>query len=139
MSRSLARDGDALTMQFTTGIAGAVVMSLALALGSAGGIDLFTPVMPSSGAMLLLVGMGCVATVGHLLLTQAFRHAPAGLLAPFQYLEIVSATLLGYLLFDDLPDTATVIGIAIIVGSGLYVFHRERRISLAAPRELPVP
>lgn len=139
MSRSLARDGDALTMQFTTGIAGAVVMSVALAGGSGMGIGLLTPVMPSSGAWLLLLGMGCVATVGHLLLTQAFRHAPASLLAPFQYLEIVSATLLGYLLFDDLPDGVTVLGIAIIVGSGLYVFHRERRISLTPPRELPAP
>ena len=139
MSRSLARDGAALTMQFTTGIAGAVVMSVALAGGSGMGIGLLTPVMPSSGAWLLLLGMGCVATVGHLLLTQAFRHAPASLLAPFQYLEIVSATLLGYLLFDDLPDGVTVLGIAIIVGSGLYVFHRERRISLTPPRELPAP
>lgn len=139
MSRSLARDGDALTMQFTTGVAGAVVMSLALALGTSGGLALLTPVVPSFDALLLLVGMGCVATVGHLLLTQAFRHAPAGLLAPFQYLEIVSATLLGYLLFDDLPDAVTVLGIAIIVGSGLYVFHRERRISLTPPRDLPAP
>jgi S-adenosylmethionine uptake transporter len=139
MSRSLARDGDALTMQFTTGVAGALVMSLALAVGTGGGVALLTPIVPSSEAMLLLLGMGCVATVGHLLLTQAFRHAPAGLLAPFQYLEIVSATLLGYLLFDDLPDALTMLGIAVIVGSGLYVFHRERRMELRPPSELPVP
>jgi S-adenosylmethionine uptake transporter len=139
MSRSLARDGDALTMQFTTGIAGAVVMSLALAVGTRAEIAVLIPIVPPPDALLLLVGMGTVATVGHLLLTEAFRYAPAGLLAPFQYLEIVSATLLGYLLFDDLPDATTVVGIAIIVGSGLYVFHRERLNALRAPRELPAP
>ena len=139
LSRSLARDGDALTMQFTTGIAGAIVMSIALAIGWGTGMPYLAAVLPTPEAWLFLVAMGCVATVGHVLLAKAFSYAPAGLLAPFQYLEIVSATILGYLVFGDLPDTTTFAGVAIIVASGLYVFHRERSIALRPPRELPAP
>lgn len=68
-----------------------------------------------------------IATAAHMLAIRAFRLAPASVLAPFQYLEILGATLLGAMIFDDLPDRWTGLGIAIIVGSGLYVFHRERR------------
>jgi S-adenosylmethionine uptake transporter len=139
MSRSLARDGDALTMQFTTGIAGGIVMSVALAIGWGTGMPYLAPVLPTQEALLLLIAMGCVATAGHMLLVQAFQYAPAGLLAPFQYLEIVSATILGYLVFGDLPDLMTFVGVAIIVTSGLYVFHRERQIALRPPPELPAP
>jgi S-adenosylmethionine uptake transporter len=70
--------------------------------------------------------LGAIATFGHLLVVHAFRRAPAVVLAPFQYLEIVSATLLGLLLFGDFPDLMTWTGIIVIVSAGLYVFHRER-------------
>jgi S-adenosylmethionine uptake transporter len=139
LSRSLSRDGDALTMQFTTGVVGGIVMTMALVAGWAVDITVLNPVVPDGNALVLMVGMGVVATTGHLLLTQAFRFAPAGILAPFQYLEIISATALGYLVFGDLPDDLTVIGVAIIVGSGLYIFHRERMNARSSPREVPVP
>ena len=64
----------------------------------------------------------------------AVRRAPAGLIAPLQYIEIVSATTLGFLVFGDFPDGWTMVGIAIIVGAGLYVFYRERRHATAPPR-----
>jgi S-adenosylmethionine uptake transporter len=139
LSRSLSRDGDALTMQFTTGVVGGIVMTMALVAGWAVDITVLNPVVPDGNALVLMVGMGVVATTGHLLLTQAFRFAPAGILAPFQYLEIISATALGYLVFGDLPDDLTVIGVTIIVGSGLYIFHRERMNARSSPREVPVP
>lgn len=60
-----------------------------------------------------------------MLAVRAFRLAPAGVLAPFLYLEILGATLLGAIIFGDLPDGLTGFGIAIIVG--LYVFCREQQ------------
>ena len=57
----------------------------------------------------------------------ATNNAPASVLAPFQYFEIVSAVFLGYLVFEDVPATSTVIGVLIIVVSGVYLFHREHR------------
>ncbi len=60
---------------------------------------------------------------------RAYAHAPASLLAPFAYVEIIGGTILGYLIWRDFPDAITWLGIAIIVGSGLYVWHRERRLA----------
>jgi len=52
--------------------------------------------------------------------------APLSVLAPFQYFEIISATILGYLLFADFPNAWKWLGIAIIVGSGLFILWREQ-------------
>ena len=76
--------------------------------------------------------MGVIGTVAHLLMTWSLRYAPSATLAPMQYLEIPFATLLGWLVFGDLPNGLAAIGIAVTVAAGLYVIHRERRASLAA-------
>jgi S-adenosylmethionine uptake transporter len=70
--------------------------------------------------------VGCLAAVGHLFVTMAFKHADASILAPFQYIELVGAAFLGWYFFDDIPSASTWIGSIILVGSGLYIFHRER-------------
>jgi drug/metabolite transporter (DMT)-like permease len=76
----------------------------------------------------LLLLMGGLGMIGHHLILLGFRTAPASLLAPFQYLEIVSAAAAGFLLFGDFPSPSKWIGIAMIVGAGLYVFWRERQM-----------
>ena len=71
----------------------------------------------------------------------AYRAAPASVLAPLQYLEIVSATILGWWVFGDLPDALKWLGIAIIIGSGLYVIWRERQVGKTAtipPTSTPI-
>ncbi|SHI77467.1 DMT family transporter [Wenxinia saemankumensis] len=73
-----------------------------------------------------LLGSGALAAASYVLIAEAFRHAEAGFLAPFQYLEIIGATAAGYLVFGHFPDGATWTGIAIILASGLYIVHRER-------------
>jgi S-adenosylmethionine uptake transporter len=77
----------------------------------------------------LLIGVGIAASIAHMFITVAFRHAPVAVLAPLQYLEIISATFFGWWVFGDLPNRTTFIGILIIVGSGLYVLMREHRLS----------
>ena len=76
--------------------------------------------------MLLL---GAVATTGHLMVVFALQRADAGLLAPFQYLEVVTASFLGYLIFQDVPQDTTIAGVTIIICAGLYLIHRERQSS----------
>jgi drug/metabolite transporter (DMT)-like permease len=71
--------------------------------------------------------MGTVTATTFLLMAAAYKLAPASLLAPTQYFEIVGATILGYVVFGDFPDALTWLGTAIILGSGLYVFEREKR------------
>ena len=126
LTRRMAMREDPARMQLFAGLFGLAFMSAVLAAGHLLGTAALAPTWPRTDQWLLLIGLGVIATVGHLLVVHAFKRAPAVLLAPFQYLEIVSATLLGLALFGDFPDLLTWLGIAVIVGAGLYVFHRER-------------
>jgi drug/metabolite transporter (DMT)-like permease len=70
---------------------------------------------------------GLLGLVGHWFVIVAHRHAPAPVLAPFSYTQILWMITLGYLVFGDVPEPRTLVGTAIIVGSGLYLLYRERR------------
>ena len=129
LTRTLAQHEQPERMQFYAGFFGAVVMSVALLIGDTAGVQVLSYVAPDVDQWLLLAGLGVIATGGHLMVVHAFRRAPAGLLAPFQYVEIVGATILGLVFFGDFPDSTTWVGVAIIVASGLYVFHRETVIA----------
>ena len=76
--------------------------------------------------MLLIFGVGACSLVAHGLVVLAFERAPAMVLAPLGYLEIVAGTAFGWFVFGDFPKPATWLGIAIIAGSGLYILNRER-------------
>ena len=75
---------------------------------------------------LMLAVFGLIATVNHLILVQAFKRAPASILAPIQYLEIVTGVILGWMIWDYVPNALKWVGIAIIVSSGLFIIWRER-------------
>jgi len=100
------------------------------------GIENLTPPAGDLRVWGLVLSAGLVAAITFVLIAEAYRSADATALAPFQYLEIVTATAMGFLVFGDLPDTLTWIGISIILGSGIYIFHREGHAdtSTAAPR-----
>ncbi len=72
-----------------------------------------------------LVAMGGLGAIGHLILIRALVIAPASLIAPFTYSQIVWALLAGWLVFGDLPDVWMLLGCTVIVASGLFVFYRE--------------
>ncbi len=129
LTRKLAQIQKAVTMQFYAGIFGALTMSLALGVGSILEISVLDPVWPEPRHWLLMACLGAIATAGHMFVVNSLRYAPANVLAPFQYLEIISATLLGLIVFGDFPDMMTWLGVAIIVSSGIYVFYRERLAS----------
>lgn len=83
------------------------------------------------GLILLMLMVGAFGSLGHYFLIAGHRRAPASLLAPFIYTQIAWAVILGYLVFDDVPNAWTLAGAALAVGSGLYILHRER---LRGPR-----
>jgi len=89
----------------------------------------FVGVWPSGWEWLGLAGIGLLSGAAHLLIIRAYRMAPASLLAPFQYLEIVGITALAYLAFGAFPDGWTWLGTAIIVSAGLFVFYRETMLA----------
>ena len=113
-------------MQFYAGVFGALFMSLALLAGTNAGIPVLTFTWPTPVEWLWIMALAAVATVGHLLIVQAVRRIGAAMIAPFQYLEIVSATFLGYVVFGDFPGPAIWFGMAIIIAAGLFVFYREQ-------------
>jgi drug/metabolite transporter (DMT)-like permease len=76
----------------------------------------------------LFVGIALFGTGGMTMMTQAFRFAPASILAPLDYTSLVWATAFGWLIWSELPDLATYAGAAIIVGSGVFIVWRERRV-----------
>ena len=70
--------------------------------------------------------LGVFGATGHYLLALAHRYAPSAVLAPFAYQQVMYMTIFGYLVFGDVPRAPTWIGAAIVMASGLYLFHRER-------------
>ncbi len=76
---------------------------------------------------LMLAALGVLAGVAHWLLTRAFLIAPASLLTPFTYVQMLWATLFGYVVFGQLPDRWSAVGMAIILGSGVSLALLERR------------
>lgn len=75
----------------------------------------------------LFAAIAVFGTAGLTLITQAFRFAPAAVVAPFDYTALLWATLLGWLIWDEIPDLATYLGAVIIIASGIVIILRERR------------
>ncbi|MGQ3213831.1 MAG: DMT family transporter [Shinella sp.] len=128
MNRALGDADSPLTMQTIAGFGGTIFMGAALFAGHSAGIGDFAPSLPTSVfALVLLIILGALSGYAHMLVVRAFRMAPLSLLAPFQYFEIISATVLGYAIFGDFPTPSKWLGIAIIVASGLFIIWREHK------------
>jgi drug/metabolite transporter (DMT)-like permease len=118
MTRRMSVGERAATTMFYTSLAGSIGMSILLP---------FVWAPPSIAAWLLMAMMGVAGFAGQLLLFLAFRAAPASLVSPFSYTQIVWAIPIGWLAFGDLPDAATLCGGAIVVFSGLALARLGRR------------
>ena len=129
LTKTLTASEDPLTMQFFAGLVGFLALSAVTGSGTLAGITILSLAWPTPEQWLILCVIGVIATICHLMIVLAFQRAPAAVLAPFQYLEIVSATILSYFVFQDVPGGLKWLGIAIIVGSGLYVWWRERQVT----------
>jgi drug/metabolite transporter (DMT)-like permease len=93
--------------------------------------------MPDGRGYLYLLGVGVTAAIAGIFGVYAYRAAPASILAPLQYFEIVSATFFAWLVFDDFPDALKWVGILIIIASGLYIIWRERRFASKPVSDTP--
>ena len=98
VTRRIAHDADPMTLQAASGVMAAAVLLPLAALAPA------APATVTGADWLILLVMGVLGTVAHLLMTWSLRFAPSATLAPMQYLEIPFATLLGWLVFGDLPE-----------------------------------
>lgn len=122
-TRKLRIYDDPMTTLFYTAVAGAVLVSFAV------------PSVwqtPTAMQWLMLVAIGLSGAIGHLCLIRAFHAAPAATVVPFSYSSLLWASAYGFVLFSELPDRWTLTGAALIISSGLYIFHRERQKAAAA-------
>ncbi len=117
-TRMLATTDSPTGMLFFSGLAGAVAMTPA-------GLSAW---VPPTGYLewTLLMMTGVMGAVGHWFFILAHRLAPAPLLSPFIYSQIVWMVALGYFAFADIPTWSTVVGASVVVASGLYILYREQ-------------
>ncbi|SLN57354.1 DMT family transporter [Oceanibacterium hippocampi] len=115
-TRMLAGENPVTTL-FYTAIVGSLAMSGAMPF------YWVTPSLVDGGLMILL---GVLGGVGHFLLIKAFQVSMASTLAPFMYLQLIAATIAGYIVFGDFPDQWTILGAAIVAFAGIYIGYRER-------------
>lgn len=126
VTRGLSRKVHPVTLQFHTGLIASLMCYPLMMLAQGSGSELLDPVWPIGIAWLWLLGVGFFATLSHIMMTYALSMAPSATLAPLQYLELPVATLFGYLVFQDFPNSLSLIGIVVIICAGLYMIHRER-------------
>jgi drug/metabolite transporter (DMT)-like permease len=105
-------------------IASASVMMAGFALSLT---EDWQPVSLREGAMLL--GSGIFLLIGFVTVIIAMRHGDVAIVAPFRYSFIPYAILIGWLVWGDVPDALTMVGIAVVIGTGVYTFYRERRLA----------
>ena len=126
ITRRLAGKAHPFQMQFIVGITATIALGSTMLIGQMFDLAGTGFIMPNAQQFEWIIYMGLVATIGHIFIVWAANNAPASVLAPFQYTEIISSVILGYLVFGDLPAKSTILGVCIIVGCGIYLFHRER-------------
>jgi drug/metabolite transporter (DMT)-like permease len=97
-----------------------------VALLGAGMLAFQTPVMPDWEQSGMMLGAMIVGTAGYWAITSAARTGEVSVVSPFRYSRLIFAILLGIVAFAEFPDRLTLLGAAIIIGSGLYSFARER-------------
>lgn len=86
---------------------------------------------PSAEGWLLAIGIGVVATVGQYFWVRAFAVGEMSAVAPFEYLRLPFAVLVGFVVFGELPSVWTYVGAAVVIGSALYIAHREATLRKA--------
>ncbi len=77
--------------------------------------------------LLLFASLGVLGAVGHYCVARAMGYAPANVISPFQYFQLLAAVVVGWLIFGDWPDEMTWVGAAVIVGAGLWIGWSQRR------------
>ena len=125
-TRGLPRHVPSLYITLATAVSVSVVSGLILP---------FTEWHPvEAGHIGILAGAACLLTIGYLFGVTAMRVGEIGFVQPFRYTIVIWSTLVGFLVFGDLPDFWTMVGTAIVVGMGFYTFQRERQLARRAAR-----
>ena len=139
VTRQIAKETDPIGLQAVSGVMAVVIMGPLVFFLQGRDIPGIELIRPDTMEWTLLLAIGGLGTLAHLLMTWSLRFAPSATLAPMQYLEIPAATIIGFLVFSDLPNGLAAAGICVTIASGLYIVMRERAIArLEAQTPAPV-
>ena len=94
-------------------------------------------VTPTPGSLVAFAAAGIISVAALLCVNRSLKLAPASVVVPYQYSMIVWAVIFGFVVFGDVPSWATIVGAAIIIGAGLYIFIREQRLGREQPAVNP--
>lgn len=94
-------------------------------------------IWPNSADLVALLGAGLSGAFGQIFFTESIRHAPASYIAPFEYLTLIWAFILGYAVLGEVPTSNVVIGAVIVALAGLFLIWRERQLGIR--RRVPEP
>ena len=132
MTRMVSGREHAITTMTYSAVAGVAIMTALVPFGW---------VAPTWRDILFGILVGVASTAGQWIVVLAYRYADASVLAPFSYAQLVWVSILGFLVFGEVPDAWTIVGAAFVVASGLYIAHRERvrRSQLLATAAEPSP
>ena len=116
VTRKLSGSDDSLITLLFTGVVGTIIASFSMP---------FMWVSPSFNGWVIMFLIGLFASIGHLLLILSLKLADASKLAPFGYFEIIPNILIGFYFFNYFPDLFHLLGLLIIISSGIYIFKNE--------------
>jgi drug/metabolite transporter (DMT)-like permease len=137
ITRQISRRMSPVVMNFHTAWLATAIMAPMLLLGAVTESPLLALTMPAGVVWLQLCAVGVAASVAHLFMSYALKHAPSSTLAPLHYLEIVGAVGFGWFFFADWPNALSWAGITVICSSGLYIIYRER-VNAHAAKTVPI-
>ncbi len=95
----------------------------------------FAWITPSTKDLIVLVSIGFFGGIGQITLTESYRNAEPSVIAPFDYLNLIWALLIGWVLFNDLPNLSLFFGAMIVISAGLIIIFRERYLGIKCKRE----
>ena len=139
VTRQIAKETDPIGLQAVSGVMAVAFLAPVLWLAQGNGPAVLQLVSPSSAEWALLIAIGLLGTLAHLLMTWSLRYAPSATLAPMQYLEIPIATIIGFIIFADLPNGLAALGICITIAAGLYIVMREQAIAQRDQGRIELP
>ena len=116
VTRKLNKSEHPLLTLLLTGVVGAIIGSIIISQ---------VWIQPSISEWYMMFAIGFFATIGHLFLILSLMYADASKLAPFGYFEIIPNIIIGYFFFNNFPDYFHILGLVIIISSGVYIFRRE--------------
>lgn len=126
ITRKMAGSEPPIKTLLMTGVVGTIATTIALP---------FVWVTPTLTDLAIMISLGVLAAIGHYMIILAHEWATAPQLAPYSYVEIIAATTVGYLMFNDLPEPITWLGIITIVASGIVIAWREGYVTRKARRQ----